>query len=74
MKTKRKLPQMQTAICSMYVSYQAIPGESPNTIPTNMCVVGSNGARTNQLMFYVPSRAYEKVLWWFLDLNQFVSN
>ena len=33
---------------------QAIPGESPNTILTNMCVVGSNGEWTSQSMFYVP--------------------
>ena len=33
--------------------YQAIPEESPNTILTNMCVVGSNGERTSELMFYV---------------------
>ena len=24
-------------------AFQVIPGESPNTIITNMCVVGSNG-------------------------------
>ena len=28
-------------------SLQPIPGESPNTILTNTCVVGSNGERTS---------------------------
>ena len=40
--------------------YQAIPGESPNTIPTNTCVVRSNGERTGQLMFYVAGGFMEK--------------
>ena len=36
--------QIQAQCCE---PYQAIPGESPNTILTNKCVVGSNGERTS---------------------------
>ena len=32
---------------------QAIFGESPNTILTNICIAESNGEQTSQLMFYV---------------------
>ena len=32
----------------------AIPGESSNTIITNVCVVGSDGERASYLIFYVP--------------------
>ena len=53
---------------------ESIPGESPNSIITNTCAVGSNGERTSYLMFYVPWGACEKGFWWFLDLNQFTSN
>ena len=40
--------------------YQAIPRESPNTILSNTRIVGSNGKRTSQLMFYVPQGLMKK--------------
>ena len=42
------------------VTCLTIPGESPNTILTNMCVVGSNGGRTSSLTFHVPRRFMER--------------
>ena len=39
---------------------RAILGESPDTILTNTCVVGSNGERTSQLMFYVSRGFMER--------------
>ena len=41
-------------------TFQAIPGESPNTILNNMCVVGSNGERTSYSMFYVARGVMER--------------
>ena len=43
-------------------TYQTIFGESPNTILTNTCVVGSNGERTIQLMFCVARGFMERFL------------
>ena len=56
------------------MSYQAIPGQSPNTILTNN-VRCWNQWRTDKFLDVLrPSGAYEKIFWWFLDLGQFVNN
>ena len=55
-------------------THQAIPRESPNAILTNTYVVWKQW-RTDELADVLcPLGAYEKVFWWFLELNQFASN
>ena len=45
---------------------QVIPGESPNTVPTNIRTAGNSGERTSQVMFYVSQRLMESISGGFL--------